>query len=173
MKNKKLIIILAIVVGILLLAGSIFLIIKLLNPRIPLDNFSLKNTSWGDSELSEMVFTDDRVNWYKSETDYANNYYAGSYKLYVGKEAVDYLTTELASYGITKVELTGIFMRNEKYSESNFIVIDINYDFTVIDGVTGHPTKSHTPYYGFVLKDGTYLDITNMNTGTYLGFTKK
>jgi len=28
-------------------------------------------------------------------------------------------------------------------------------------------------YLGFFLQDGTYLDIANMTTGTYYGFTKE
>lgn len=172
-KSNKTTLIIAIVAGVVILVGAILLIVKLFNPKQQTPVFSLKNTSWVDSDSSEMVFTEDRLNWYQSEADYTDNYYTGSYALYVGEDAVEYITTTLSSYGVTKDELESVFENNENYSVSNFIVIDVIYDSTVIGGVTSVPTNPHTPYFGFVLEDGTFLDIANMNTGSYLSFAKK
>ena len=39
-----------------------------------------------------------------------------------------------------------------------------------MNGETKKPQTSVAPWYGFVLEDNTYLDIENMNTGSYYGF---
>ena len=43
----------------------------------------------------------------------------------------------------------------------------------VIGGETTVPPRPLVPWYGFILNDGTYLDVVNMNTATYYAFTKK
>ena len=167
-QKKVLTIILSIIGGIVLLGAGILLCIRIFG-----SNFSLRNTTWIENSGSEMVFTSKTVNWYKTEGKHDDNYYSGTYKKYVGKAAVNYITTELASYNVTKEELQTLFDNSEVYDESNFIVLDVNYEYTIIGGEKNTPTNPRTPYFGFILSDGEELYIANMNTGSYLNFTKK
>lgn len=138
----------------------------------PQSNYSLANTSWVLSDSSEMVFGSDGFNWYKDENVYTDNYYTGTYEVYVGVTAVEFITVNLSSYGFTKQELEDYFARNEGYGEDNFMVLVLNNQQVIIDGNT-QILNNMVPYYGFVLKSGTYLDLANMNTASYTSFTKK
>lgn len=138
----------------------------------PASNYSLANTSWILSDSSEMVFGSEGFNWYKDENVYTDNYYTGTYEVYVGATAVEFITVNLSSYGITKQELEDYFARNEGYGEDNFMVLVLNNQQVIIDGNT-QILNNMVPYYGFVLKSGTYLDLANMNTASYTSFTKK
>ena len=137
------------------------------------NNSFLNGTTWYASDNSEMIFGEDRLYWYKSPYDHNDNYYSGKYKFYIGKEAVDYITNDLSSFGVTKDELDSLFKRNSQYDESNFVVIDINYDKFIRDKEVQKIPKPEVPLYGFILKNNTYLDVANMVTGSYYKFTKK
>lgn len=172
-KNGKGLIALLIIVALAFVTSLVFLFINIFSGGSSgSDKFSVKGTTWTASDSSEMIFEDDRLYWYKDSSDHNDNYYSGIYKLYVGKEAVDYITTDLSSYGVTKSELEGIFDRNEEYDESNFVVFDINYDKYVLNGKNMTIPRPQVPLYGFILKNNTYLDVANMNTGSYYKFTK-
>lgn len=138
----------------------------------PSSNYSLANTSWILSDGSEMIFESLEFNWYKDENVYTDNYYTGTFDVYVGATAVEYITVNLSNYGITKQELEGYFARNEGYGEDNFMVLVLNNQQVIIDGNT-QILNNMVPYYGFILKSGTYLDLANMNTASYISFTKK
>ena len=133
----------------------------------------ITGTTWYASDNSEMIFNEDRLYWYEKPEVHDDNYYSGKYKFYIGEEAVDYVTTKLSSYGVTRDELERIFDRSDIYDKSNFIVIDINYDEYMLNGKMQTITNPNAPFYGFILKDNTYLDVANMNTATYFKFTKQ
>jgi len=133
----------------------------------------VKNTAWIASDESEVIFTDEEINWYRYQNDHSDNYYSGKYVLYVGKDAVKYITQELSYYGVTKMKLNDLFDRSDLYSVENFVVFDIRYDEFMIDGESSVPQRQLVPWYGFILEDNTYLDVVNMNTGTYYKFSKR
>ena len=99
-------------------------------------------------------------------------YYEGSYEIYIGDEAVDYITNDLEDYGVTDEELEGLFDRNKKYDEENLICLVLNNETCMIGGENTMKEPVTAPYYGFILVDGdeVVLDIANMNTGTYFNF---
>lgn len=130
-------------------------------------------TSWIASDGSEMKFENGTMKWYQHEGEYDDNYYFGKYEVYIGEEAIEFITEDLKEYGVTRDELEDIFDRNDEYSEDNFVVFDLVYDGITVDGETTVPTNPRIPWYGFILEDNTYLDVANMNTGTYYSFTKK
>ena len=132
----------------------------------------ISDTTWIASGGSEVVFSKKRINWYQNPEEHSDNYYSGVYKFYIGKEAVDYITKDLSEYGITKNELGSVFDSNIDYSEDNFVVFDIRYDKFILDGEEQEIARPLVPWYGFILEDNTYLDVANMNTGTYYKFTK-
>ena len=133
----------------------------------------LANTTWIARDGSEAIFSEDRLEWYKDEGEHDDNYQNGAYKFYVGAEAVKYITDDLSDYGVTSAELAELFLRNEEYNADNFVVFDINFDKFVMGGEERSIENPRVPWFGFLLEDGTYLDVANMNTGTYYGFTKQ
>ena len=132
----------------------------------------ISDTTWIANGGSEVVFSKKRINWYQDPEEHSDNYYSGVYKFYIGKEAVDYITKDLSEYGITKNELSSVFDSNINYSEDNFVVFDIRYDKFILDGEEQEIARPLVPWYGFILENNTYLDVANMNTGTYYKFTK-
>lgn len=133
----------------------------------------IKNNSWIATDGSEMKFGDGTMYWYQTEGAYNDNYYYGKYEFYIGEEAINYITTELSSYGVTREEIEELFERNEEYNVENFVVFDMIYDGIVLNGVTTVPNRPQVPWYGFILNDYTYLNVANMNTGSYYNFTRK
>lgn len=137
-------------------------------------NNLLKDTKWTAKDGSEIIFTSDKVSWYESADNHDDNYYKGSYKFYIGKKAANYLTKDLKSYGITSEELDQLYNLNKGtyYKEENLVVIDIRYDEFKLNGEKQEIKNNHVPMFGFVNDEKEYLDVANMNTGTYYGFSK-
>lgn len=140
---------------------------------VPVSSPLMNNTTWTTDDGSEVVFTEDRINWYQSPENHDDNYYSGKYQFYVGQDAVRYITENLSEYGVTKQELEAQFKRSGEYDESCFVVFDIRYDCFMLYGKEQEIERPLVPWYGFLLKDGTFLDVANMNTGTYYPFVKQ
>ena len=122
-KSNKFLKILLLIVGIGFITALTFLLINLFsNNKGGSSNNILKDTTWIAGDESEMVFGDDRLYWYRDEGVHDDNYYTGTYKFYMGSDALEFLTDDLSSYGVTKEELEGLFDRNSKYDESNTII---------------------------------------------------
>lgn len=134
----------------------------------------MANTIWIATDGSEMVFEEKDFNWYKDEGIHDDNYYTGTYEYYRGQEAVEFITAELSEYGVTEKELEEMFANNiEEETKENFVVFNMVYTSITVDGETTEPPTSLVPWFGFILEDDTYLDVVNMNTASYYGFTKK
>lgn len=133
----------------------------------------VENTKWIAGDGSEAIFGKKEIRWYQKEGYYDDNYYFGKYEFYIGDDAVEFITTDLSSYGVTETELEDLFERSEEYNRDNFVVFNIEYDGIKMNGETTTPTVSLVPWFGFIFEDNTYLDVANMNTGTYYSFTKK
>lgn len=134
----------------------------------------MANTVWIASDGSEMVFGETEMNWYKDEGIHDDNYYTGTYEYYRGQDAVKFITTELSEYGITESELEEMFANGvEEETKENFVVFNLVYSGIVIGGETTIPERPLVPWFGFILENGTYLEVINMNTTSYYEFTKK
>lgn len=174
-KKKNNLSIIIIIVAVLTVFGfGIVVLSRFINNGINTKSSSLiSNTKWKASDGSEVVFTSDRINWYRYSYDHSDNYYSGTYSFHIGKDAVDYITKNLSQYGVTKNELQSLFNRNTTYSEDNFVVFDIRYDKYVVNKKNQTITRPVVPWYGFILNENTYLDVVNMNTSSYYKFTKE
>lgn len=135
----------------------------------------MQNTSWittGDG--SYMVFGDNsKWDWYQNKDELDDNYYSGTYQFYIGQLAMDYITEDLKEYGITVEEMEALFAKNDSYDISNFVCMTALHTSCILDGEEQLKEDIEISYFGFLLKDGTYLDIANMVTGTYYGFEKQ
>lgn len=131
------------------------------------------NSTWRMKDGSEVIFTEDDITWYKEPGEHSKNYYAGKYKFYIGREAVNYIVNDLSEYGVTEAELQDVFNSNDEYSINNFVVFDIRYNEFDLDGVKQNIERPLNPWFGFILKNNTYLDVANMNTYAYYSITKQ
>lgn len=138
------------------------------------DNSVISGTSWTARDGSWMTFTDEEnYAWYQDRTVTDDNYYAGTYEFYIGEGALKYLTVDLKDYGVTEAEMQRVFDSNEEYSLDNLACMTARNRSFMLDGAEQLKEEKEISYYGFMLQDGGYLDIANMTTGTYYGFTKE
>ena len=165
-----------VVAGIFALCGICFgiygLVQNLPNSSSSQSSSLLNNTTWRASDESEVVFSDNKIDWYRYPDDRLNSYYSGTYTFYMGEAAVEHLLNDMSEYGITDEKLQSLFKRNDEYSKDNFVVVDIKYDKLIVNHNEQSISKPEAPWYGFILNDNTYLDVANMVTGTYYKFTK-
>lgn len=132
----------------------------------------IQNTTWIASDGSELIFDKQRFNWYLNQNDHSDNVQYGDYTFYIDELAVDYITTDLKSYGVTRSELENLFATNDKYDSSNFVVFSINLEGYTINGTTTTVNKA-IYWYGFLLNNNQTLQVVNMNTATYYNFNRK
>ncbi len=131
-----------------------------------------ENTSWTGDGGSLLEFKKDNMYWYQNGNEKSQNYYAANYKSFTGDKAIDYLVNDLKDYGVTRSEIERVIKANDKYTKENFVIFDFDfYEFDLYGEKQDIP-NSHVAWFGFLLNDGTYLDVANMNTGSYYGFTK-
>lgn len=131
-----------------------------------------ENTSWTGDGGSLLEFKKDNMYWYQDGNEKNQNYYAAKYKYFSGEKAIDYLVNDLKDYGITRSEINQIITANNEYTKDNLVVFDFDFYEFDLYGEKQEIPNSHIAWVGFLLDDGTYLDVANMNTGSYYGFTK-
>lgn len=137
-------------------------------------NSLVSETAWTAGDESYMVFLDEKnYAWYQTKGVTDDNYFAGTYEFYIGEPALKHLTEDLKDFGVTKEEMQGVFDRNADYSLDNLVCMTVDNESFLLDGVEQLEENKEISYYGFLMEDGTYLDIANMTTGTYYGFTKE
>lgn len=136
---------------------------------------ALANTAWVSvDDGSYMVFTDEtNYAWYQNKDVADDNYFMGTYQFYIGQAALQYITVDLAEFAVTEEELQQIFDANEEYNLENFVCMTADNASFMLNGEEQLSENSAVSYFGFLLEENTYLDIANMTTGTYYGFTKE
>lgn len=135
----------------------------------------LSGTSWlSSNDESQWVFHEDHsFYWYRTKGVTDDNYFSGTYEFHIGQDAMDYLTNELSEYGVTEDEMQEVISRTEAYTIDNFVCFSTTNQSVLLNGEEQLTEDKVTSYFGFLLQDGNYLDIANMITGTYYGFTKE
>ena len=170
-KKSKFPLALAGLIGVICVVAAIMLVPRKASQSPDL----LAGTSWiSGNDNSQWVFgTDKTFHWYQTEGETDDNYFAGTYEFHVGQDAINYLTTEFSDYGITERKIRQVISSNSEYMLDNFVCFScVNQSF-MLRGKEQLYEDTISSYLGFFLQDGTYLDIANMTTGTYYGFTKE
>ena len=106
---------------------------------------------------------------YNTTDDY---YYTGKYEIYVGEDAMEYITDDLSEYGITEDEIEDMIDANRNYDLSNLVCIVLKNNEQIIGGVNTLSDTVVTPYCGFYIgedEDAT-LDLTNLNAASNFTF---
>ena len=132
----------------------------------------IQSTSWTATDKSEFHFAENEFKWYQTIGEYVDNYQFGTYDFYIGDYAVEFITQDLKSFGVTTAELESLFASDEDFSREKFVVFEINLTGYVIGG---QETIVNSPiyWYGFLLNEDNNLQVVNMSTATYYNFTKK
>ena len=136
---------------------------------------ALTKTSWiSYDDGSYWVFNEDHsFFWYQDRDEKDDNYYGGVYKLYRGEAAMDFIEKELSSYNVTKSGFMEVINKTDRYMVEDFICIYTKNTTFMLEGKEQVSKPNMIPYMGFMLNDETVLDIANMKTGSYYGFTKE
>ena len=119
-----------------------------------------------------MFDADGSFHWYQSRQVTDDNYYAGTYRFYVGQEAWDYLLAYFSDMGLTEEDLLGVINDRPEYSLERFVCLVATNESFLLDGEEQLSAPTQTHYFGFLLENGSYLNIANMTTGSSYAFTK-
>lgn len=112
--------------------------------------------------------------YYQDKDELTDNYYEGTYTVYNGEDAVEYIANDLEKYGVTEEEQRDYFSRNagkEMYKVDNYYCLVLKNKKCIIDGENTLTKTVETPYFGFYYK-GT-LNITNMKSANIYNFVKE
>lgn len=165
-----------ILTGLISLVCLIIIVANVSTPQTkPQSSDFLANTSWlsGDDNSQWVFGVDKTFHWYQTKGQTDDNYFAGTYEVYIGQDAINYLTSELSNYGITEKSIKQVIANNQEYTLNNFLCLScVNQSF-MLRGEEQLSKDVVSSYFGFLLANDTYLDIVNMTTGTYYGFTKE
>jgi hypothetical protein len=105
---------------------------------------------------------------YQNDSVRDDNYYEGTYEIYNGTSAENYIVNDLSEYGIEQDELDEYYTRNQGdsfYKIENLFCMKMSVEYTIVDGEEWENGRE-TFYYGFA--DGTSYDMANLSTGNYL-----
>jgi len=158
--------ILFVILTAVIFAGAIFSILD------SIDN-DVAGYKWKANDGSVIFLYDDETFiWYKEDGVYDDNYYTGNYEVYKGEEAIEYVANNLVLYGVTESEQRQL-IKNKKIDDAmnNYYVIVLDNEYLTLDGVWQEYT-SDTYYLGFYIESKEYLDLVNIKTANYSGFTR-
>lgn len=147
----------------------VFMISQLFNQ----DYSDIKGYKWKANDNSVLyLYNDDTFIWYKDDFIYYDNYYTGKYEVYKGIAAINYMTNELPLYGVTAEEqMDLIYNQQIDNAMENYYVIVLDNEYLKIDGEE-QVYSDDTYYFGFYNESKEYLDLVNVKTANYSGFTR-
>lgn len=116
--------------------------------------------------------SDGTFKWYRYEKVRNDSYYVGTYSLYNGQEAVDYMSTELTEYNVTAEMQMDMIESVEDASLENYYCLVLNNDKCIVGGKNTLREKTVVPYYGFYYAEDEFLDLVNLVSENYYQFTK-
>ena len=122
-----------------------------------------------DQSLMDLKENGDFI-WYQSKDNLEGNYMSGTYVVYKGQKAMDYIANDLSRFGVTMEEQQQMVNASENRTLDTYYCLVITNTLLVMDGVetTG---ESFSYYMGFYYEDGKTLDFVNMGTANYATFT--
>lgn len=136
------------------------------------DEFAGK--SYQASDGSVIYFEEDGgFIWYQDDSNHSDNYYSGTFNVYLAGKAEDYIVNELSDYGVTREELASYYERNaesEFFAKEHFCCLVLHTQELMIGGENQADEPYDKNYMGFY-SDG-YYDAANMASGQYAYFTR-
>ena len=137
------------------------------------ENYDIQGYSWlGDDNSVLYLEKNKNYIWYQNDNEHTDNYHSGTYQYYNGTDAINYITTNLPQYGITKEEQYELF-EDSTYNVSDYYLIIINCNKAVMNGIEQYEVTNAIYYYGFYDKTTNRLELVNMNSNNKAGFIRK
>lgn len=131
--------------------------------------------SFTATDKSLIYFKSDKTFiWYRNKDNQTDNYYEGTYTVYKGDNALNYISESLTEYGLTKDEQQKIITSRsttEINAKETYYNINLLNTKIVTNGIAQTINKS-IHYYGFLLKDQKTLDFVNMQTASPVIFVR-
>lgn len=111
--------------------------------------------------------------YYQDKDELTDYYYEGTYTVYNGEDAIEYIANDLEEYGVTEEEQRDLFERSSKYKLENYYCVVLNNKKCIIDGKNTLSKTVETPYFGFYFEEKDTLNITNMKSANTYIFVKE
>lgn len=128
------------------------------------ESFDITGYSWNGDDSSTLYLNNDKsYNWYMNDNNHDDNFYSGTYEVYTGLEAINYIANNLKEYGITKQDQWELFDTND-YEVEDYYLLILNCTTTYIDGSLKEHAAGSIPYYGFYDDYKESLSLINMKT---------
>lgn len=120
------------------------------------------------SDNSYIIFNKDKTfYWYEDKENLSDNYYYGTYTIYRGENAVEYIAKDLAVYSVTEKE-------QRRLLENKSIDLYYNWNLKntklVINGEEQIIDKD-THFYGILSENYDVFNLVNMDAANYATFT--
>jgi hypothetical protein len=130
---------------------------------------------WLGSDDSLMILTKDgEFYWYKSKDDFSDNYFYGTYTIYHGEKAMDFIDEEFGDIGFSRADQEAMIDYYSDVSiDTYYCIMAVSTSF-ILDGVEQiNPGDDpyETPYYGFYFEEDNSIGLINFNTDGYYEFT--
>ena len=130
--------------------------------------------SWlGDDGSMLYLYRDfDRVyEWYEKDSNHEDNYHKGTYDVYQGKDALDYINTNLKEFGFDEEKQKEFF--NENRDINDYYLIILTCEKLKANGEESDGDYKKLYYYGTFLDELERFDGVNIYTGKKVSFVKK
>lgn len=113
-----------------------------------------------------------KFKYYRDFEETDDYYYEGTYELYIGKEAIEYLEDDLSQYGITEEDVEELAGGSKYYKVENLVVLVLHSEKRYVEGKNDLDETVVTPYIGFFATNDNQhaLDMTNLNSFQYYLF---
>lgn len=135
------------------------------------DEEMIKGKSFSMSDGSYIIFKEDNTfKWYRSKDVLDDYYYEGTYTVYRGENAINYIAKDLEDFGVTEKEQRDLLERNPDIKIDMYFNINLHNEKVIMDK---EETKmdSDVHYYGQSNETYDSFNLVNMNTANYAYLT--
>lgn len=121
----------------------------------------ITGTDWIETDDgSYLVFVNDMD--FRYYTDYRvldNNYFTGTYELYIGTEAIDAISQDYTQYGYTEDDVTDKIQEERGIALNEFVVLVLKNNGYWTDGVNTRDSRWDRVYMGYYAKGSSKLEL--------------
>ena len=122
---------------------------------------------------SYLVLNSDKTFYWYIDKNKEDDYYFGKYSVYRGENAVEYITKDLALFGISEEQqrqtIENIDIKN---AIDHYYLIILSNEKVVADGKENRIFKD-TRYYGFATEDYNEFDLLNIDADNFAVFVRE
>ena len=121
---------------------------------------------WIGNDNSALYLNEDKTfTWYVDDADKQDNYLQGTYEIYSGNKALEYVRNNLSMYGITegseKERIAQYDMKFDNKALKHYYILVLNKGKSVIKGEASFEVLI-VPYLGFYNSEEKYFDCIDM-----------